>query len=170
MRRAGIAIPFIAAVLIGACAGATTESTSDRERIYTRRGAPYTTEYDFTLETETETVAETYYTEAVAFAEESCGEMQTCAADEVQTEAVTEAQTEPETEAVAADAWTDLDETYAVFIAKTLYGECRACTETEIAAVAWIILNRVDSAERYFPDDIVAVITHRKTIPSARIS
>lgn len=113
------------------------------------RGIPYTTEYDYALESVTEP-----YTEDLT---------------EEQTEAVTEANTEPviefitkaETEALIVPdiVWTDIDETCAVYIAKTLYGECRACAKEEIAAVAWCILNRVDSEERYFPDDVIAVIT-----------
>lgn len=47
----------------------------------------------------------------------------------------------------------------AEYIAKTLYGECRNCTKTEQAAVAWTILNRVDSEDPYFPDDIIGVVT-----------
>lgn len=130
------------------------------------RGIPYTTEYDYALESVTEPVTE----EMTAVTEsETCAEQET----EEQTEAVTEAQTEPFTESVTETVieaetealivpdivWTDMDETCAVFIAKTLYGECRACAKDEIAAVAWCILNRVDSKERYFPDDVIAVIT-----------
>lgn len=51
------------------------------------------------------------------------------------------------------------DERAAEYIAKTLYGECRACSPTEKSAVVWCILNRVDSEERYFPDDIISVVT-----------
>lgn len=44
-----------------------------------------------------------------------------------------------------------------VLIAKTLYGECRGCSETEQAKVAWCILNRVD--DERFPDTIEGVVT-----------
>ena len=47
----------------------------------------------------------------------------------------------------------------AEYIAKALYGEARGCSTTEQAAVAWCILNRVDSAEAFFPDTIVEVVT-----------
>lgn len=47
----------------------------------------------------------------------------------------------------------------AKYIAKTIYGEARGCSKTEQAAVAWCILNRVDSDDPYYPDDIVSVIT-----------
>ena len=47
----------------------------------------------------------------------------------------------------------------AIYIAKTLHGECKDCTKTEQAAVAWCILNRVDSEPPYRPDDIVSVVT-----------
>lgn len=125
------------------------------------RGIPYTTEYDYALESVTEEM--TAVTEAETMTEPET-EVQTEAvteAQELQTEPITEAVIEAETEALIVPdiVWTDMDETCAVFIAKTLYGECRACAKDEIAAVAWCILNRVDSEERYFPDDVIAVIT-----------
>lgn len=55
--------------------------------------------------------------------------------------------------------WTDMDEVYAIFVAKTLWGECRGCAPMEQAAVVWCVLNRVDSTDPWLPDDIVAVIT-----------
>jgi hypothetical protein len=57
--------------------------------------------------------------------------------------------------------WSEEDHIAAIYIAKTLYGECRACPPTEQAAVVWCVLNRVDSQERYFPNDIVSVITQQ---------
>lgn len=43
-------------------------------------------------------------------------------------------------------------------IAKTLYGECRGVkSKAEQAAVAWCILNRVDSSR--YPDTVIEVIT-----------
>lgn len=50
----------------------------------------------------------------------------------------------------------------AKYIAKTIYGEARGCSKTEQAAVAWCILNRVDSEDPYFPDDIISVVTQEK--------
>lgn len=45
-------------------------------------------------------------------------------------------------------------------IAKTVYGEALIThSDMEMAAVAWCILNRVDSAEAFFPDTIVEVVT-----------
>ena len=49
----------------------------------------------------------------------------------------------------------------AEYIAKTIYGEARGCSKTEQAAVVWCILNRVDSEDPFFPDDIVSVITQK---------
>lgn len=46
----------------------------------------------------------------------------------------------------------------AEYIAKTIYGEALVCSTTERAAVAWCILNRVDSDDSYYPDDIIGVI------------
>ena len=43
----------------------------------------------------------------------------------------------------------------AVALARTVWGEARGCSATEQAAVAWCVLNRVDSSE--FPDDVVSV-------------
>lgn len=44
-----------------------------------------------------------------------------------------------------------------VALAKTLYGECRGCSEIQQKAVAWCIFNRVDSDQ--FPDTVIEVIT-----------
>lgn len=45
-------------------------------------------------------------------------------------------------------------------IAKTVYGEALIThSDMEMAAVAWCILNRVDSAEAFFPDTILGVVT-----------
>ena len=50
----------------------------------------------------------------------------------------------------------DLDEVNA--LARTLYGECRGVkSQMEQAAVAWCVLNRVDS--RYYPNTVMEVIT-----------
>ena len=43
--------------------------------------------------------------------------------------------------------------------AKTVWGEARGCSVTQQAAVAWCILNRVDSAA--FPNSIRAVVTQK---------
>ena len=50
----------------------------------------------------------------------------------------------------------------AEYIAKTIYGEAMVCNTTERAAVAWCILNRVDSTDRFYPDDIIGVVTQNK--------
>lgn len=42
-------------------------------------------------------------------------------------------------------------------LAKTLYGECRGCSEIQQRAVAWTIFNRVD--DERFPDTVIEVIT-----------
>lgn len=47
----------------------------------------------------------------------------------------------------------------ARYIAKTIWGEARGCSPTEQAAVAWCVLNRVDSEDPYYPDDIIGVVT-----------
>ena len=47
-------------------------------------------------------------------------------------------------------------------VAKVLYRECRGVeSDAEKAAVAWCILNRVDSGERYFPDTVIEVVTQK---------
>lgn len=47
----------------------------------------------------------------------------------------------------------------AVALARTVWGEARGCSTTEQAAVAWVVLNRVDSPE--FPDNVEAVCSQR---------
>lgn len=42
-------------------------------------------------------------------------------------------------------------------LARTLYGECRGCSELQQRAVAWTIFNRVDDPR--FPDTVIEVIT-----------
>lgn len=53
------------------------------------------------------------------------------------------------------------------YIAKTLYGECRGIpSDTRKAAVAWVILNRVDDPR--FPSTITGVITQRSQFSGYR--
>ena len=47
------------------------------------------------------------------------------------------------------------------YIARTVWGEARGCSETEQGAVIWCILNRVDSSIRYMPDNIIDVVTQK---------
>ena len=47
------------------------------------------------------------------------------------------------------------------YIARTVWGEARGCSETEQAAIIWCILNRVDSSIRYMPDNIIDVVTQK---------
>lgn len=44
-------------------------------------------------------------------------------------------------------------------LARTLYGECRGCSELQQRAVCWCIFNRVDDSR--FPDTVLGVITQR---------
>lgn len=63
-------------------------------------------------------------------------------------------------EAIAAlsdEWWRCHYHTEAEYIAKTLYGEARGCSEAEQAAVVWCILNRVD--EGVWGEGITGVIT-----------
>lgn len=54
------------------------------------------------------------------------------------------------------------DEAEVEAIAKVLYRECRGVpSKAEQAAVAWCILNRVDSNIPYFPDTVLGVITQK---------
>ena len=65
-----------------------------------------------------------------------------------------------DSEAITAlsDEWWRCEyHTEAEYIAKTLYGEARGCSETEQAAVVWCILNRVD--EGVWGEGITGVIT-----------
>lgn len=67
-------------------------------------------------------------------------------------------QEEPEEpKEVPAVDWTN----EAKYLAKTIWGEARGCSTTEQAAVVWCILNRVDSEDPYYPDDIIGVVTQR---------
>lgn len=45
----------------------------------------------------------------------------------------------------------------AVALAKVMWGEARGCSTTEQAGVAWCVLNRADSDDPDFPDDVVSV-------------
>ena len=53
------------------------------------------------------------------------------------------------------DPW-EPDPADVTALAKTLYGECRGCSELQQRAVAWTIFNRVDSD--LFPDTVLEVI------------
>jgi hypothetical protein len=44
-------------------------------------------------------------------------------------------------------------------LARMVWGEARGCSTTEQAAVVWCALNRVDSADPFYPDDIIGVVT-----------
>lgn len=58
--------------------------------------------------------------------------------------------------------WPDLwepDEADVLALARTLYGECRGCSELQQRAVCWCIFNRVDDSR--FPDTVLGVITQR---------
>ena len=45
----------------------------------------------------------------------------------------------------------------AIALAKAMWGEARGCSPTEQAGVAWCVLNRVDSDDPSFPDDVISV-------------
>lgn len=65
-----------------------------------------------------------------------------------------------DSEAIVAlsDEWWRCEyHTEAEYIARTLYGEARGCSETEQAAVVWCILNRVD--EGIWGEGVIGVIT-----------
>lgn len=48
------------------------------------------------------------------------------------------------------------------YIAKMLYGECRGEKDkAQQAACVWCVLNRVDSDDPYYPDDVIGVITQK---------
>ena len=54
------------------------------------------------------------------------------------------------------------DSIEVIVLAKCLCGEAGDLkSTTEKAAVIWCVLNRVDSEERYYPDDIVGVVTQK---------
>ena len=53
----------------------------------------------------------------------------------------------------------EINEADAIMIAKTIYNEARGCSETQQAAVAWAILNRVDDPR--FPNTVAGVVTQR---------
>ena len=61
-------------------------------------------------------------------------------------------------------AW-EPDETDVQAIAKVIYHEARGeSSKAKQAAVAWCILNRVDSSISYFPDTILEVITQKNQV------
>lgn len=46
-----------------------------------------------------------------------------------------------------------------IAVSLAAWGEYRGYSDTEVAAVVWCILNRVDSQDPYFPDTIYGVVT-----------
>ena len=60
---------------------------------------------------------------------------------------------------LACETTLEPDSAEAECLARMLYGEARGCSETEQAAVVWCALNRVDSADPFYPDDIIGVVT-----------
>lgn len=58
----------------------------------------------------------------------------------------------------------------AKYMAKAIYGEARGYSKTEQAAVAWCILNRVDSDDPYYPDDIISVILQKNQFTGYKAS
>lgn len=46
-------------------------------------------------------------------------------------------------------------------IAQVLYNECRFLPKLEQSAVVWVILNRVDSEESYYPGTVEGVVTQK---------
>lgn len=51
------------------------------------------------------------------------------------------------------------DEAEVLALARTLWGECRGCSELQQRAVCWCIFNRVDDPR--FPGTVLGVITQR---------
>lgn len=49
----------------------------------------------------------------------------------------------------------------ATYLAKTVYGEARGCSTTQQAAVVWCILNRVDTDDRYSPEEVIKATTKK---------
>ncbi len=47
----------------------------------------------------------------------------------------------------------------AIYIAKMLVGEASGCSTTEQAAAIWCAINRVESDDPFYPDEIIGVIT-----------
>lgn len=60
---------------------------------------------------------------------------------------------------LACETTPEPDNAEAECLARMLYGEARGCSKTEQAAVVWCALNRVDSADPFYPDDIIGVVT-----------
>ena len=54
------------------------------------------------------------------------------------------------------------DESDIVALAKTLYGECRGCSELQQRAVCWAVLNRVDDPR--FPDTVIGVVSAKSQL------
>lgn len=72
--------------------------------------------------------------------------------------------TEPSPEEIPEDSQVTeptIEETYgeaARYMAKAMYGEANICSTVERAGAGWNILNRVDSTDPYYPDDIIGVV------------
>lgn len=154
-------------VLAGPSIQEESAGAEDMEVEVIRYGAPYTTEYDYGMETEQdpeqikEIEADPEESAVVMFSvepEEDGPRVEPPASTAVDAPAEAGPAIPTGSSDAPVGAWTDVDEAYARMIAQVLWGECRGCSVTEQAAVAWCVLNRVDSQERYFPDDVAAVI------------
>lgn len=50
----------------------------------------------------------------------------------------------------------------AEHLARMAWGEARGCTTMHQAATMWCVLNRVDSSDPFYPDDIIGVTTQHQ--------
>ena len=72
---------------------------------------------------------------------------------------------EPEEEPEPEQDWDE----EARYMAQACFGEGWICqSKTEWAAIYWNILNRVDSDDPYYPDNIIGVVTQSATVSRVR--
>lgn len=76
-----------------------------------------------------------------------------------------------ETTLTTPEAIVDNQNSDAILLAKLLYGECRGVeSKQQKAAVIWCVLNRVDSADDYYPNTIKGVVTQKNHFTGYRKS
>lgn len=66
-----------------------------------------------------------------------------------------------ETEQVSDTYILQTDEESIIVLCKMVWGEARGCSAMQQAGCVWCVLNRVDSDDPFYPDDIIEVVTQQ---------
>lgn len=66
-----------------------------------------------------------------------------------------------ETEQVSDTYILQTDEESIIVLCKMVWGEARGCSAMQQAGCVWCVLNRVDSDDPFYPNDIIGVVTQQ---------